>query len=172
MARKLAFFAMFFTALLVSAQANATVFDINVFADVTGTDTRSACGPGQVFPYCPLETIPYQASISRYLGPIDLVQGDNPFTYGGYYSSGYITGTINNDNGLLTGRDLTFAYAACSAVCPGDHVYATASTFRVTGGVPEPGTWLTLLLGIGAVAWAARRARVHRWSQPKTVVVQ
>ena len=39
MARKLAFFAMFFAALLVSAQANATVFDINVFADVTGTDT-------------------------------------------------------------------------------------------------------------------------------------
>jgi len=162
MARNLAFFAMFFAALLFSAQANATVYDINIFADVTGTDMRSACGPGQVFPFCPVETVAYQDSIARYLGPIDLIQGDNPFTYGGYYSSGYITGTINNNNGLLTGRDLTFSYAACSGPCPGDHIFATASSFRVTGGVPEPGTWATLLLGIGAVAWAARRGRMAR----------
>jgi len=162
MARNLAFFAMFFAALLFSSQANATVYDINIFADVTGNDTFSTCGPGQVFPFCPVQTVPYQSSISRYLGPIDLLPGDNSFTYGGYYSSGYITGTINNDNGLLTGHDLSFSYAACSGACPGDHILATAASFRVTGGVPEPGTWATLLLGIGAVAWTARHRQGHR----------
>lgn len=160
MIQKFRFTAALLAGLLVlPGAANATVFNVDIFANVSGTDQRAACGAGQVFPYCPLETIPYQASISRSLGPIDLLPGDNSFTYGGYYSTGLLTGIINNTNGLLTGRNLTYAYAACSGPCPGDHVYATAASFLVTGGVPEPGTWVTLLVGIGAVGWAARRRR-------------
>lgn len=142
---------------LVPGVANATVFNVNIFAEVSGTDTVAACGPGQVFPYCPQESLPYQNTIARYLGPIDLLLGDNPFSYGGYYSTGLITGTINNTNGVLTGRDLTYAYASCSGPCPGDHIYATAQSFQVTGGVPEPATWAMLLVGIGAVGWTLRR---------------
>lgn len=145
--------------IIMPGAANAAVFDINIFADISGTDTRSACGPGQVFPACPLETAPYETSLSRYLGPIDLLPGDNPFTYGGFYSGGYITGIINNVDGVLTGRDLAYSYASCSGPCPGDHIYATAASFLVTGGVPEPETWATLLTGIGLVGWTMRRAR-------------
>jgi len=142
--------------------ASAAVFDIAIFADVTGTNSVAACGPGQTFPNCSLQDLPYSASIAQYVGPTDLVQGDNPFSYGGYYTFGLLTGTINNDNGVLTGRDLTFSRASCSGPCPGDHIYATASTFRVTGGVPEPETWALLVVGIGAVASTLRHAKRRR----------
>jgi len=155
--------ALIATALLstvaLPTRANATVFDINIFANVTGTDSRANCGPGQNYPFCPMEVTPYEASISRYLGPLDLVEGDNPFTYGGFFSSGLITGTINNESGLLTGRNLTYAYAACSGPCPGDHILATTSTFLATGGVPEARTWIMLLVGIGAIGWSLRNRR-------------
>jgi len=137
--------------------ASATVFDIAILAQVSGTDTRDNCGAGQTFPFCPVETLPYDATLSRSLGPMDLLQGDNTFSYGSPYSTGLISGVINNDNGVLTGRNLSYTYASCSGPCPGDHIYATAQSFTVFGGVPEPETWVTLLVGIGAVAWTMRR---------------
>ena len=147
--------------MVVPGAANAAVFDIAIFADVSGTNTRAACGPGQTFPFCPVETLPFEQSLSAYLGPIDLMPGENPFSYGGYYTTGLFTGVITNANGLLTGHDLLYTYAGCSGPCAGDHIVASAPTFRVTGGltgaVPEPGTWATLLIGLGAVGWAMRR---------------
>jgi len=145
--------------------ANATVFHVSIFADMVGTQTHAACGPDQVFPYCQLDTSPYEISISRDLGYLDLLQGDNPFAYGTPYGSGYLLGTINNDNGVLTGRDLSYDQGAfCHGFCGYDY-RAYAATFWVTGGVPEPETWATLLVGIGAVAWAMRR-RTRRQMQP------
>ena len=141
--------------------AGATVFDVDIFAQLTGTNTRAACGPGQTFPYCPVETLPYANSFSAALGPIDLAPGDNPFSWGGYYTTGLVSGTIVNTDGLLTGRDLTYNYAACSGPCAGDHIFASAATFVVTGGltgaVPEPATWALLLTGVAALGWALRR---------------
>jgi len=154
---------MLVTLMVLPTAATAAVFDINIYADVSGTNTRAACGPGQTFPYCPVETLPYANSLAQYLGPLDLMQGDNPFTYGGYYTTGLITGTITNANGVLTGHDLLYSYAGCSGPCAGDHITASAATFLVTGGVigsvPEPATWALLLSGIGAVGWVLRRPR-------------
>lgn len=136
--------------------AYADTFNVSIIADVTGTDMFAACGVGQVFPACPLETVPYDATISRTLGPLDLAPGDNPFTFGGYYSTGYIQGIISNNNGYLTGRDLSYSYASCSGACPGDHIFASAATFTVIGGVPEPATWAMMLLGFLGIGLAQR----------------
>jgi len=148
-----------FGLVMVPETAGAVVMDISIFGDVTGTNTRAACGPGQTFPFCPVETLPYTITLAQDLGPIDLMPGDNAFSYGGYYSTGLITGTINYDNGVLTGRDLLYTYAGCSGPCAGDHIVASAATFVVTGGVPEADTWAMLLVGIGAVGWVLRRRR-------------
>lgn len=93
------------------------------------------------------------------LAPTHLSEGDTEFSWGNPHSTGLWSGTINNSAGFLTGRNLSFALqdANCRFGTVGcQFTFANAATFNVAGGVPEPGTWVTMLLGFLAVGTALR----------------
>ena len=61
---------------------------------------------------------------------------------------------------VLTGRDLNYSFQSCPPGVPtvGCRLTtATAVTFAVSGGVPEPATWALMLLGFGGIGLAMRR---------------
>jgi hypothetical protein len=76
-----------------------------------------------------------------------------------------VFGTINNNGGILTGRDLTVSFRSTCRFGPSIgcvEQVGRASTFAVVGGIPEPGTWMLMLFGFGAIGSALRRNR-KRW---------
>ena len=103
---------------------------------------------------------------------LDLSPGVNDF-YSGNPRGGYggWHGTIVNNGDTLTGLDLTFGQTTCSlgpftAGCFGRT--GTAPTFNVhTGAVPEPSTWLFMLLGFALVGAIIRRAKAASAFHPK-----
>jgi hypothetical protein len=147
----------------------AQVFTVSINGGVTGTQTTLMCGPSNV-QTC-LSTYPngtvsadFARSFDFTLFTANLAQGDTPFTSGLIRAGGYWTGIINNSNGLLTGRDLFYSIedANCRFGTVGcRYASASAASFNVVGGIPEPATWATMLLGFLAIGTAMRR-RPHR----------
>ena len=152
-----------FLALLgVSTPLNAQLINLSINGTVTGTQSTVQCNVAST-PDClaiyPGGTLSEQflAAFNFSLPPANLGQGTNPFTYGNPRSAGLWSGIIVNSNGYLTGQDLSFIRedSSCMFGAVGCRVVlASAATFNVVGGIPEPGTWATMLLGfflIGAV---------------------
>jgi hypothetical protein len=96
----------------------------------------------------------YQSEFTLPLYMTYLPLGDSTFEWGHPRSSGLWTGIINNSDGYLTGRDLFFSYEDSGlrfGQVGSGYILASASTFSVAGGIPEPGTWAMMLLGFVAV---------------------
>jgi len=149
-------FALVFLALLgVSSPLEAQVFSLSINGTVTGTQATVVCNSASG-PSC-LSTFPSGSSNEQFLSafdfflpPTNLAQGDTAFTFGNPRASGLWSGTISNMNGLLTGQNLSFIRedSSCQFGAIGCRVViASAATFNVVGGIPEPGTWATMLLG-------------------------
>ena len=153
-------------ALGVSFPARATVFlNVSVNGTLTGTTTTVMCNPGSPvdclasFPGGVM-TAPFNERFSLSLGMLELDEGDNDFSFGNPFSTGLYDGIINDAGGVLTGRNLQFSLAdsSCRFGTVGCRsVFASASTVDVSGGVPEPSTWLLMLLGFGVTGFALRR---------------
>nr|WP_240309351.1 MULTISPECIES: PEPxxWA-CTERM sorting domain-containing protein [Sphingomonas] len=148
---------------LFAAPVNAAVYLVGIGGSLSGTTTTILCTSG---PSCnpgnSQHVDPYSGSFSTMLGALNLMQGDNPFSFGSIYSGGLFSGTINNNNGILTGLNLAYSFQSCPPGIPsvGCHLTtATAASFAVSGGVPEPATWALMLLGFGAIGTALRRRR-------------
>ena len=153
-------------ALCVSFPADATAYiNVGISGVTSGITTTLMCGSGSS-PDC-LSTYPggvltsaYTEPFSVAIGRIALEEGDNNFSFGSPYSGGLFSGTISYHDGILTGQDLQFSRAdgSCRFASVGcQSVFASASTFNVTGGVPEPSTWMLMLIGFGAIGLALRR---------------
>lgn len=144
---------------------SAQVFSISINGAVAGSQTTVMCSSGSG-PTClannpsGVVTDDFAKAFDFSLFTTDLAQGDNAFSYGFVRSSGYWNGIINNSGGVLTGRDLTFSIEdpTCRFGAVGcKFAFASASSFGVIGGVPEPTTWATMLLGFLAVGLAVRK---------------
>jgi hypothetical protein len=155
---------------------NAQVFNLSINGTVTGFQSTVMCGLGST-PTC-FTTYPggvvtedFLKAFDLQLYPSPLLEGDTAFSWGDLRSSGLWAGTINNSGGYLTGRDLSFSYetANCRVGGPGcQFAFATASTFDVLGGIPEPGTWATMLLGFFGIGLVIRKIprRIDRGVTP------
>lgn len=147
----------------VAMPAQAAVYVVGISGTLTGSTATTLClsGPG-CLPGQSQQSSPFGSDFSRMLGALNLIQGDNSFSFGSPYAGGFFTGIINNSNGVLTGRDLAFSSQTCAPGIPtvGCQVTtARAATFAVSGGVPEPATWALMLLGFGVIGTAMRRRR-------------
>ena len=154
---------------LAAAPASATqYFDVHVTGNLTGTTSTVQCNAGSSAA-C-LSTYPggwstesFVSSFSLMLGVMDLVEGNNAFTYGAAFGPGLYSGTIFNNGGILTGRDLTFSYAdaSCRTGALGcRNIVASSASFSVLqAAVPEPATWAMMLIGFGAIGVQLRRRR-------------
>ena len=154
-----------FLALLgVATPLSAQVFNLSINGTVTGSQTTVVCNSSSA-PDC-LTTYPGGVLNEQFLEAFNvslftayLVQGDNPFSWGDARASGLYSGIINNSGGYLTGQNLSFIQedSSCRFGAVGcQYVIASASTFNVVGGIPEPGTWATMLLGFFLVGMAMR----------------
>lgn len=159
--------------LTLAAPASAQVLQLKLSGTLQGTQSTLKCVPGA--PASCFDTYSggnlvqsYQNDFSQfYFSTTGLVQGDNPFSFGDPYSIGRWEGVITNDNGVLTGKNLFYSYQS-GGVRPlvgGSYfVTAKASSFAVAA-VPEPGTWLLMLVGFGAIG-TVLRSRPRRALQP------
>jgi hypothetical protein len=147
-----------FGAACMTVPAQATIFVVSIQGTVTGTKETFNC-TGPQTPSC---YTPYTSGISISLGPVDLIEGANYFSRGGYYSSGETDFTIIRNGNYLTGVDLSYGYKSCSGIPPvGCYaIYSGAPTFAVTGGVPEPTTWAMVIGGFAMLGAAMRRRQV------------
>jgi len=157
-----------FAALAAAPASAVEVFNVGAFGTLTGSTYTIVCVSGSP-PGCSgggpggQRVDPFVSSFSFSLYTSPLAEGDNPFSYGFEFGAGFYTGIINNSGGTLTGRDLIFTRVdggSCRQFLIGcQSVSATATTFNVTGGVPEPSTWAMMLMGFGAVGYSLRRRR-------------
>lgn len=148
----------------LAAPASAALVQLGISGNVQGTQQTIMCGPGAsascLASYPVLtRTESYSSAFSTSPFALDLVQGDNGFSYGDLRGIGLFSGIINYDNGILTGRDLFFSRQSGGAqfgTVGGSTIFASAGTFAVTA-VPEPGTWALMLVGFLAVGTALRQ---------------
>jgi hypothetical protein len=144
----------------VAAPASATVYVVGINGSLTGNTLTTMCAPGAC--PSPTQTSAFAADFSTMLGPKDLHEGDNFFTFGSLYSGGLFSGFINNNGGVLSGHGLSFSMQTCSPGVPtvGCQLSTgSAPLFAVSGGVPEPASWALMLIGFGAIGSAMRRRR-------------
>jgi hypothetical protein len=156
---------MAFCLLGFAAPANAQPLLLTLSGTLQGTQSTIMCGPGSS-PSClstfggGLAVESYEKAFDQSLFFPDLQQGDNAFSFGFARSTGLWSGIVNNDNGQLTGRTLTFFYED-NGVRFGQigsrFISASVPTFNVAA-VPEPATWALMLLGFLAIGSALRRA--------------
>ena len=154
----------------VATPASAALVQLSISGTVQGTQSTIMCGPGS--PASCLTAYPtftrtesYGSAFTTSPFALNLVQGDNSFTYGDLRGTGLFSGTINYNNGLLTGRDLFFSLQSGGAqfgTIGGSTVFASASTFSVAPlaavtAVPEPGAWALMLIGFLVVGSALRQ---------------
>ncbi|WP_426266660.1 PEPxxWA-CTERM sorting domain-containing protein [Sphingomonas sp. LHG3443-2] len=151
---------------LASPAGAATYYNLSISGFLTGSSNTLMCNSGSA-PGCltaypsGFATSAYAAEFTRSLGPLELQEGENNFGYGNPRSIGYFSGTIINQGGFLTGKNLSFYYEDSNLrfnVIGSSYISAQASQFNVVGGIPEPGTWALMLIGFGAVGTALRRA--------------
>jgi hypothetical protein len=148
---------------LVATPASATVYLVGINGGLTGTTLTTMCLPGPgCLPANAQQSSVFNGNFSTMLGPMNLVDGDNPFTSGSIYLGGLFSGIINNSGGVLSGHDLSFSLQTCSPGQPAVGCQVTngsARLFAVSGGVPEPASWALMLIGFGAIGSAMRRRR-------------
>ena len=144
------------TAMAAGAPASAKVFDISFTAETTGYQITFGC-PTEMIDGC---ITPYSRNVA-FAFRNDLSDGENTFNIGGYYAGGVTTFTILKEGDYLFGRNLSFGYKSCSGIPPAGcyALSASAATFDVAGGVPEPATWAMLVAGFGMVGLGLRRRR-------------
>jgi hypothetical protein len=150
-------------AALWAQPAAAKVYSLVISGTLTGTLLTQRCNsgsPSECLASGPSLTFdPYENDSSRLISPVVLDEGDNQFDFGFIRGAGAFSGIIANNNGYLTGRDLRFAFEDPGfrfSQIGSTAITASAATFNVIGGVPEPGTWTMLLLGFGFVGGAMR----------------
>jgi len=145
----------------VAAPADAAVYLVGISGSLSGTTTTVLCTGGADCNSANSQRVdPFASGFSTVLGTLNLSEGDNSFSFGSPYGSGFFTGIINNAGGVLTGRNLSFSQQSCAPGVPavGCRInVGSAVTFAVSGGVPEPATWALMLLGFGAIGIALRR---------------
>ena len=148
-----------------SAPLRAQMVTLSINGTVTGSQTTVVCSASSA-PGCltanpgGVVTEEFLRAFNVSLNPTSLVQGDNSFAWGDPRASGLWSGIITNSDGFLTGRNLSFIQegSGCRFGAVGcQYVIASASAFNVVGGIPEPGTWATMLLGFLAMGMVLRR---------------
>lgn len=150
-------------ALGAATPVSAAVLPYTLSGTITGTQTTVVCDLNPNEPAC-LVNSPFTQSFAFTLS-LDLIPGLNPFETGSPYSGfGAFAGTILNENGSLSGLDMSFGQSSCGPGVPGIGCFTrvgSAPTFIVQPGVdvPEPATWLLMLLGFGVLGTTMRPAR-------------
>ena len=158
----------------LSAPASAQFFaPLPFFGYVTGTEDRFNCGSsasctaliGTGVPFSEFG-VPFEAAISGDFGGAAIGDGQSVVVTAGNpagVSAIFYRGTITNNGGVLTGTNLFFYTNTCPQGLfsnPCTTVMATAPTFFVRAGIPEPTTWAMMLMGFGAIGFSLRRRKV------------
>ena len=143
-------------ALVFAAPARAELLPYTLSGTISGTQTTVVCVPND--PAC-LVTTPFTQPFAFTLG-LDLEPGLNEFQFGSPLISAF-SGTILNEDDELSGLDMIFEARSCMPGNPPVGCFwrtGAAATFVVQqgAGVPEPATWLFMLLGFG---WVGIRQR-------------
>jgi hypothetical protein len=147
-----------------AAPADAALVQLSISGTLQGTQSTIMCGPGSASTCLTtysggLLNESFNKEFGTALLPMNLVQGDNAFSYGAPRSGGMFTGTIRYDNGVLSGLNLFYSVESgdvSRGVIGSSFVNASARSFAVTA-VPEPTTWALMLLGFLAVGSALRQ---------------
>lgn len=146
---------------MMPSSANATAFVISIGGIVTGK-IYPYCRPGDG-PGCFSNVQDVTLTTTSPSWSVDLSSGANQVSIGQYNRIGQWSGTVIWDGVNLTGQNLTYSYQGCSGgTCP--LTIASAPSFGVaaSAGVPEPGTWMMMIAGFGAIGWSLRRRRAAR----------
>lgn len=150
------------------AEATVKVFDVTVSGTVTGVTTTIACNSGSpdtclaTYPGGNITT-PFVQAFSNNFGPIGLEEGLNHLSFGFIYAAGFYDLFVNRSGDFLTGTSVTYDYESAGVrfgQVGAFGTHASATSFAVAGGVPEPSTWAMMLLGFGAMGICLRRRKV------------
>nr|WP_314442989.1 PEPxxWA-CTERM sorting domain-containing protein [uncultured Sphingomonas sp.] len=148
----------------MASPASAQLLQLNLTGTLQVSKTTLTCGAVSASGGCmgvATQTQTYEDEFMQLVLSRPLEQGDNPFSYGSLRGSeGLWSGIINNNNGVLTGRELTYLFerGGVRTQTIGSYlINANARTFAVTA-VPEPATWALMLLGFLTVGTVLRRA--------------
>lgn len=146
---------------IASSQARATVLPYTLTGTMTGLQVTAGCNWNDPGGGCPIySSFTQDFSLFAYL---DLGPGSNDFVIGGPpRAHPQYSGTIFVDGDTLTGVDFAYDFTTCGVLettgCYGRS--GSAATFEVQSGfVPEPATWIELLLGFGLLGALFRRRR-------------
>jgi hypothetical protein len=149
----------------LAAPASAQMVQLSISGTLQGTKSTIVCGPASP-PEC-LTTYggattsqSYEQAFLQSLFVPVLLQGDNAFSFGFSFGGGEWSGIIHNDNGVLTGRNLSFLLVDNGVrfgTVGSNTINAQARSFAITA-VPEPATWALMLLGFLAIGSALRQA--------------
>lgn len=157
----------------LSEPASAQLFTpLPFFGYVTGVKDLLNCGSaascdaliGTGVPFSEFG-VPFEAAISGDFGGAVIGDGQSVLLTQGSpsgVSAIFYSGTVTNNGGVLTGTNLNYFTNTCpegSFSAPCTTIRATAPTFVVRAGVPEPSTWAMMLLGFGAIGMAFRTKR-------------
>jgi hypothetical protein len=139
---------------------------------LTGYQTTYTCDAGVPTPEgglsegCPIRSF-FEDDFALF-AYLDLGPGENNFFWGNARENGAWQGTIISSGDTLTGLNLLFGQYNCSPAPPHAGCFqrsGSAPTFNVQkGAVPEPSTWLFMLLGFALVGAMARRAKRRQLS--------
>lgn len=152
--------------LAFATPGRADLLPYTLSGTIVGTQTTVVCVLDPNDPACLVNT-PFTHPFAFTL-TLDLEPGLNEFQTGSPYSSfGAFSGTILSENGELSGLNMIFGQSSCGPGIPGIGCFTrfgTAPTFVVQqgAGVPEPATWLFMLLGFGYVGLRLRVPRRKR----------
>ncbi|MBW6530740.1 PEPxxWA-CTERM sorting domain-containing protein [Sphingomonas sp. RRHST34] len=161
--------------LMLPVSALAAPIYITVDIEATGFGTTTSfvfCDRAAVTPCSIISNIDRNVPIS-FRTVVNLAERGTPVNYyrsnapNVYPSYTQVSGSITSDlSGALIGSNLSYdrlifddlldcrsGEAACSRT--EQHLYA--STFRVTVPVPEPATWVMMVLGFGVVGYSLRK---------------
>jgi hypothetical protein len=154
---------------LVSITPRANAASIFVSGIVTGYNSIWTCTPGAPIPCDFKSTGTPSFAVGGQIPISDPIEGLNTFDF--YFQGPHegFSGQFSYIGGVLTPILLSYLQYTCPASpTPGciDRGGSTTSfqigaSFPTVPGVPEPTTWLLMLIGFGAIGYAIRRPQLR-----------
>jgi hypothetical protein len=147
------------------------VFNLSINGVMEGFTETILCDSGSNFD-CPEQNgghfrlEPFRSSFNLNLGHTPLQEGNNIIEFGNLWGTGGYSFTIHRAGRVLSGSSLSYMRTDSSyrfGAVGSSYDQASAASFNVVGGVPEPSSWAMLIFGFGLIGFGLRRNRRVRY---------